>query len=110
VAAIEGRGRPGIYNLAASDPVSLSEVAEEFGWRGLPIPRVLVPIGAGLIERFQDRLPQDLQWINAMRKPALLDASKSRRELGWCPRHSARATLRETAIAARKSEQLARKS
>jgi nucleoside-diphosphate-sugar epimerase len=104
VAAIEGHGTPGIYNLAAPDPVSLSEIAHEFGWRALPIPRALVPIGADLIERLQDRLPQDLQWINAMRKPTLLDTSKGQRELGWYPRHSARATLRETAIASKMSE------
>lgn len=101
VAAIEGRGTPGIYNLAAPDPVSLSEVAHALGWRPLPIPRRVVPVAAAAIDRLQRFLPQDLAWINAMRRPLILDTTKARTELGWRPVHSAHATLRETAVAAR---------
>ncbi|WP_442791756.1 NAD-dependent epimerase/dehydratase family protein [Mycolicibacterium sp. ND9-15] len=101
VAAIEGRGTPGVYNLAAPDPVSLSEVARALGWRPLPIPSRAVPVAAAAIERLQRFLPQDLAWINAMRKPLILDTTKARTEFGWRPHHSAHSTLRETAIAAR---------
>ena len=101
VAAIEGRGAPGVYNLAAPDPVSLSEVARALGWRPLPIPSRAVPVAAAAIERLQRFLPQDLAWINAMRKPLILDTTKARTEFGWRPHHSAHSTLRETAIAAR---------
>lgn len=101
VAAVEGRGTPGVYNLAAPDPVSLSEVAHALGWRPLPIPRQVVPAAAAAIQRLQRFLPQDLAWINAMRRPLILDTTKARTELGWHPVHSAHATLRETAVAAR---------
>lgn len=100
-AAIEGQGPPGIYNLAAPDPVSLSEVARALGWRPLPIPAWAVPVAASAIERLQRFLPQDLAWINAMRRPLILDTSKARNEFGWHPHHSAHSALRETAIAAR---------
>ncbi|QZT64810.1 NAD-dependent epimerase/dehydratase family protein [Mycolicibacterium austroafricanum] len=101
VAAIEGKGTPGVYNLAAPDPVSLSEVAHALGWRPLPIPQRAVPVAAAAVERLQRFLPQDLAWVNAMRKTLILDTTKARTELGWHPHHSAHATLRETAIAAR---------
>lgn len=101
VAAIEGQGTPGIYNLAAPDPISLSEVAHALGWRPLPIPRQAVPVAAAVVERLQRFLPQDLAWVNAMRKTLIVDTTKAHRELGWHPRHSAHAALRETAIAAR---------
>ena len=101
VAAIEGQGTPGIYNLAAPDPISLSEVAHALGWRPLPIPRQAVPVAAAVVERLQRFLPQDLAWVNAMRKTLVVDTTKAHRELGWHPRHSAHAALRETAIAAR---------
>ncbi|MCV7152109.1 NAD-dependent epimerase/dehydratase family protein [Mycolicibacterium pyrenivorans] len=101
VAAIEGQGTPGIYNLAAPDPVSLSEVAHALGWRPLPIPRQAVPVAAAVVERLQRFLPQDLAWVNAMRKTLVVDTTKAHRELGWHPHHSAHAALRETAIAAR---------
>lgn len=100
-AAIDGEGTPGVYNLAAPDPVSLSEVARALGWRPLPIPARAVPVAASVIERLQRFLPQDLAWINAMRKPVILDTSKARNEFGWHPRHSGHSTLRETAVAAR---------
>lgn len=101
VAAIEGQGTPGIYNLAAPDPISLSEVAHALGWRPLPIPRQAVPVAAAVVERLQRFLPEDLAWVNAMRKTLIVDTTKAHRELGWHPRHSAHAALRETAIAAR---------
>ncbi len=101
VAAIEGQGTPGVYNLAAPDPVSLSEVAHALGWRSLPIPRRAVPVAAAAVERLQRFLPQDLAWVNAMRKTIVADTTKAHKELGWHPGHSAHATLRETAIAAR---------
>jgi nucleoside-diphosphate-sugar epimerase len=100
-AGIEGLGRPGVYNLAAPDPISLTEIAQSLGWRALPIPRQLVPIAAHTVERLERHLPQDLQWINAIRRPVLLDTTKARRELGWRPQHTSRSTLRETIIAAR---------
>jgi hypothetical protein len=57
VAAIERRGSPGIYNLAASDPVSLSEAGREVRLADATDPRALVRLGGDVIARFQDRLP-----------------------------------------------------
>jgi UDP-glucose 4-epimerase len=44
-------------------------------------------------------LPAEASWIEAARRPVLMDTAKARRELRWRPRHDAAATLRETVAA-----------
>jgi nucleoside-diphosphate-sugar epimerase len=46
-------------------------------------------------------LPSEAAWIEALRRPMLMDASRARRELHWMPHHDARETLRETIAAVR---------
>jgi nucleoside-diphosphate-sugar epimerase len=38
-------------------------------------------------------LPPIAQWSVALRVPVVMDTSRARRELGWEPRYSTRATL-----------------
>ena len=42
VAAIEGRGTPGIYNLAGDGAITMTDVAGELGWRTVPMPGLAV--------------------------------------------------------------------
>lgn len=99
-AAVLGRGRPGAYNLAAGGQLTVAELAQELGWYSIPVPELAVDVVAEMISRL-GFLPAQAQWVAAFREPMIMSAAKARRELGWRPRHSAMATLRETITATR---------
>ncbi|MEZ0074636.1 NAD-dependent epimerase/dehydratase family protein [Planotetraspora sp. GP83] len=84
----------GAFNLAADPVVDPPVLAELLGARRVPVPRWLatsavaagwhmhlIPASPGLIEL-------------ALRTP-VMDTTRARTELGWCPRHSATDALRE---------------
>jgi nucleoside-diphosphate-sugar epimerase len=100
-AAVVGRGRPGVYNLAGPGQLTIRQLAEELGWYSIPVPELAVDATAEVVGRL-GFLPAQAQWISAFREPVIMDTSKARRELGWRPRHNALRTLRET-IAAKRS-------
>jgi UDP-glucose 4-epimerase len=104
--AILGRGTPGIYNLAATGTLTLSDVADALGWYSIPLPELALDAAAELVARVPF-IPSEAQWIEALREPALMDTAKARRELRWRPRHDARETLR-TMVDAARSERLIR--
>jgi UDP-glucose 4-epimerase len=99
-AAIDGRGDPGVYNLAADDEVTLADLARELRWLSLPVPAVTAKAAAALVERVPG-LPPEAHWIAVFTEPVVMDTSKARGGLRWRPRHSGHATLRETVTAAR---------
>jgi nucleoside-diphosphate-sugar epimerase len=103
VAAVEGRGAPGIYNLAGPGEISMSDVARALDWQPLPIPDLAVKATAAFVARLGNLLPQDFAWVEAVRVPVLLDTAKATRELGWHPRHTTHETLAETVTAARRA-------
>jgi UDP-glucose 4-epimerase len=97
-AAVLGRGKPGVYNLAGPGQLTVKLLAEELGWYSIPVPELAVdavaehrraprlPAGAGAVDR---RLP----------RAGDHERRKARRELGWRPKHDALQTLRETIAA-----------
>lgn len=99
-AAVQGRGEPGVYNLAADGVLTMSDLADALGWYAVPVPEIAVDAGAKVVARLPF-LPPEADWLQAFRVPTLMDASKARRKLGWRPKHDARQTLRETVRAAR---------
>jgi nucleoside-diphosphate-sugar epimerase len=99
-AAVAGQGAPGTYNLAAEDPITVSDVAAELGWRALRVPRPALGALAQVVAH-APFVPAQARWLNAIRKPVLMDTRKARRALRWRPAHDARETLRETAASAR---------
>jgi nucleoside-diphosphate-sugar epimerase len=99
-AAVVGRGVPGTYNLAAEPPIMVRDVAAALGWRAIQIPRPALGALAELVSR-APLVPAQARWINAIRKPVLMDTAKARRELRWKPAHDARDTLSETVAGAR---------
>jgi UDP-glucose 4-epimerase len=99
-AAVLGRGSPGTYNLASDDPITVSDVAHALGWRAVPVPRAAVGAIGKVVAR-APLLPAEAGWVDALRKPVLMDTAKARRELRWRARHDARETLDETVTAAR---------
>ena len=52
-------------------------------------------------------LPEWASWIHAVRKPLLVKSDRARKELGWRPKHTTRATMREL-VDAYREEQRAR--
>jgi nucleoside-diphosphate-sugar epimerase len=100
--AVLGRGTPGTYNLASNDSITAGDVARALGWRAVPIPRAAVGALGAAVSR-APFVPAELGWIDALRKPVLMDTAKARRELRWRARHDARETLAETVEAARET-------
>ena len=102
-AATIGIGEPGIYNLAGPGELTITELAHELGWHaiGVPaLPEIAVGAAAEAISHLP-YLPQEATWIEAVRRPMLMDTSRARSELRWMPHHDARETLRETIEAVR---------
>jgi UDP-glucose 4-epimerase len=99
-AAVLGRGAPGTYNLASNDSITAGDVARALGWRAVPIPRAALGALGEVVSR-TPLMPAEMGWIDALRKPVLMDTAKARRELRWRARHDAQETLAETVEAAR---------
>jgi nucleoside-diphosphate-sugar epimerase len=101
-AGVLGRGRSGTYNLASEDSITVSDVAHALGWHAVPVPRVAVGALGQAVSRMP-HMPAEAGWVDALRKPVLMDTAKARRELRWRARHDARDTLEETVSAAREA-------
>jgi UDP-glucose 4-epimerase len=99
-AATLGHGDPGVYNLAGPGELTISDVAHALGWHAVPAPQLAVGAAAEAVA-LMPFLPAEAAWIEAVRRPMLMDASRARRELHWMPHHDARETLRETVAAVR---------
>lgn len=99
-AAVEGRGLPGTYNLAADGAIGVSDLAEALGWYAVPIPELAVETAARILPRVPF-MPARAAWVTALRVPVLMDCEKAKRELGWEPKHDAFEVLAQTVDAAR---------
>jgi nucleoside-diphosphate-sugar epimerase len=98
-AGVLGRGAPGAYNLAGPGEITMRDLAAALGMRTVPVPRLAVEAAAHAVA-LAPFLPPEATWIEAARRPVIMDTSKARRELRWRPRHDALETLRETVAAA----------
>lgn len=101
-AAILGRGTPGVYNLAADDAIRVRDVARALGWQSVPVPGLAVDALGEVVSRVPVA-PAEAGWVDALRKPVLVDAAKARRELRWRVRHDGHETLAQTVGAAREA-------
>jgi nucleoside-diphosphate-sugar epimerase len=99
-AAIQGKGEPGIYNLAAPGELTMSTLADEMGYYAVPVPDLAVDATAEITSRLPF-LPPEAEWVQALRVPVVMDTTKSRKQLRWRPQHTTRNTLRSTVAAAR---------
>lgn len=92
---VVGAGPPGAYNIAGEGVVTAADVAREFGV--LPIR---VPAGAGqAAARAVSRLPflpSVAEWIEAASRPAIMDTTRAREQLGWRPRYTGLEALQDT--------------
>jgi UDP-glucose 4-epimerase len=99
-AAVIGEGEPGIYNLAGPGELTISDLAHALGWHALPAPQLAVGAAAEALALIPF-LPSEAAWIEAVRRPVLMDTSRARRKLHWMPHHDAEETLKETVAAVR---------
>jgi UDP-glucose 4-epimerase len=101
-AAVLGHGEPGVYNLAGPGQLTISDLARELGWHAVSVPASQLAVGAAAeAVALMPFLPDEAAWIEAVRRPVLMDTSRARDELRWMPHHDARETLRETVAAVR---------
>jgi nucleoside-diphosphate-sugar epimerase len=89
-----GRGQPGPYNLAARGRLSLGDVADALGWYSMPLPDAAVEATAEVVTRLPG-LPAEFSWLQAARKPVWMRTTRAQKELGWRPKHTAKATLKQ---------------
>jgi len=99
-AAVLGHGPPGVYNLAGPGELTISDLAHALGWHAVPAPHLAVGVAAEAVS-LMPFLPDEAAWIEAVRRPVLMDTTRARRKLHWMPHHDARATLRQTIAAVR---------
>jgi UDP-glucose 4-epimerase len=102
VSGVVGRGEPGAYNLAGAGTVTMADIARELGYYSVPVPDLAVDATAEIIARLP-LVPDEAAWIEAVRRPTLMDTSRARRLLDWQPEWDAPATLHATVAAARVS-------
>lgn len=98
--AAVGAGEPGFYNLAGPGLLTMSDLSHALGWHSVPVPKLAVAAGAETVARLP-LLPDEASWIEAVRRPVVMDTRHAREQLGWEPRHDAPEILRETVKAAR---------
>jgi nucleoside-diphosphate-sugar epimerase len=94
-AGVLGRGEPGAYNLAAEGEITMDDLASALGMRTVPMPKLALEATAELVSRLPF-LPEETSWVEALRRPVLMDVTKARRLLRWRPRYDARETLKLT--------------
>jgi len=100
LAAVEGRGEPGRYNLAGQGAMTVGRMARALGWHSVPVPDIAVTSLDELLSRLPG-MPAEAAWLTAFRVPTLMDTRKAREKLGWEPEWDVEATLRETIQGAR---------
>ena len=100
VAATLGSGEPGVYNLAAEGGITISQLAAALGWHSVPVPDAALGVTGSVLGRIP-AFEVEAGWIEALRTPMAMDASRARRELGWKPRYDAKATLHDLLAARR---------
>jgi nucleoside-diphosphate-sugar epimerase len=91
---ILGRGPAATYNITGDGVLTADEVARELGLAPLPVPSAPVQTAAGAVARIPFAPPLS-EWAEAASHPAIMDATKAKRELGWSPRYTSLEALRE---------------
>src|SRR3954454_5202770 len=100
VAGVAGKGEPGPYNLAAQGTLTMSSVASALDWYSVPVPGMLVEAAAEVASRLPFA-PASVAWLHSVKKPVLMKTDRAKKQLGWRPKHTSAATLKEMVGAGR---------
>ncbi|WP_346622804.1 NAD-dependent epimerase/dehydratase family protein [Blastococcus montanus] len=92
---VVGAGPPGAYNIAGDGVLTAADVAREFGAIPVPLPAAPAQAAARAVARLPF-LPPVAEWIEAAGRPAIMDTTRARQELGWQPRYTGLEALRDT--------------
>ncbi len=95
---IVGAGPPGPYNITGDGVLTAADLAREVGLAPLPFPAGLAQSAARAAVSLPgiEHGPPIVEWLEAISRPAIMDASKAKRELGWTPRYTSLEALRDT--------------
>jgi nucleoside-diphosphate-sugar epimerase len=88
-------GPPGAYNIAGDGVLTAADVVREFGGIPVRIPAGPLQAAARALARVPF-LPPVAEWVEALARPALMDTTRARTELGWRPEYSGLEALRAT--------------
>jgi nucleoside-diphosphate-sugar epimerase len=92
---VVGAGPPGAYNIAGDGVLTAADVAREFGVWPIPLPAAPGQLAARAIARLPF-LPPLAEWIEAASRPAIMDTTRAKEDLGWQPRYTGLEALRDT--------------
>ena len=84
----------GAFNLAAEPVLDADELGRVLEARPVPVPAGVLRAGAALTYRLHLQ-PSEPGWLDMGLAVPLMDVTRARRELGWEPRHTSAAALRE---------------
>ncbi|MCV2489955.1 NAD-dependent epimerase/dehydratase family protein [Geodermatophilus sp. YIM 151500] len=90
-----GAGPPGAYNIAGDGVLTAGDVAREFGALPVRVPAAPAQLAARALARVPF-LPPVAEWVEAAARPAVMDTTKAREQLGWRPRYTGLEALRDT--------------
>ncbi len=96
VLCIVGAGPPGAYNIAGDGVLTAADVAREVGLAAISVPTAPLRAAARAVIALPVPMPPQLEWLEAATQPAVMDASKAKRVLGWRPQYTSRDALRDT--------------
>ncbi len=88
-------GPPGAYNIAGEGVGTAGDVAREFGASPIRLPAGPSQAVARALSRLPF-LPPVAEWVEAATRPALMDTTRAREQLGWRPRYTGLEALRDT--------------
>jgi len=96
-----GAGPGGAYNITGDGVVTLTDVVRELGLVPLPLPPGPAQLAARLASAvpLPPFVPLAAEWVEALSRPAIMDASKARRDLGWSPRYTSLEAVRAAVTA-----------
>jgi nucleoside-diphosphate-sugar epimerase len=95
---IVGAGPPGAYNITGDGVLNGSDLVRELGLTPVPVPGGPVRAAARAAAAIPTPpfVPPAAEWLEAVSHPAIMDASKAKRELDWAPRYTSREALQDT--------------
>jgi nucleoside-diphosphate-sugar epimerase len=92
VAAVTRAEASGAYNIAGDGELTIADIVRAFGAVAVPVPRPVVAAAADALARLP-KVPAQVEWLQSIRTPVVMDTTKAKRELGWRPVYSSDATL-----------------